>query len=134
MTVKKILNWLRSLFRKHYSFQDLKFNAHAVKADAIQAKLDLGNGLQISVVAMKDKDQSFGGLYGNASKGTYEVAVFRNDSMIPLASYDDVLGWQTKDDINKLMDNLQGDGAKDFIDNLHLAKAQHQAGANFRLS
>ena len=115
------------MFRKHYSFQDLKFNAHAVKADGVQARLDLGNGLQISVVAMKDKDQSFGGLYGNASKGTYEVAVFRNDSMIPLALYDDVLGWQTKDDINKLMDSLQGDGANNFIDDLHLAKANYQA-------
>ena len=115
------------MFRKHYSFQDLKFNAHAVKADGVQARLDLGNGLQISVVAMKDKDQSFGGLYGNASKGTYEVAVFRNDSMIPLALYDDVLGWQTKDDINKLMDSLQGDGANNLIDDLHLAKANYQA-------
>lgn len=127
MIIKKVINWLGSLFRKHYSFQDLKFNAHAVHAGGVQARLDLRNGLQISVVAMKDKDQSFGGLYGNASKGTYEVAVFRNDSMLPLASFDDVLGWQTKDDINKLMDNLQGDGAKDFINNLHLAKAKHQA-------
>ena len=111
------------------TFDDLEFKRHAVKADGVQARLDLGNGLQISVVAMKDKDQSLGGLYGNASKGTYEVAVFgNNDSMIPLASYDDVLGWQTKDDINKLMDNLQGDGANDFIDNLHLAKATWKAG------
>ena len=129
MTIKKIIKWFRSLFRKHYSFQDLKFNAHAVKADGVQARLDLGNGLQISVVAMKDKDQSFGGLYGNASKGTYEVAVFGNAySILPIASYDDVLGWQTKDDINKLMDNLQGDGANDFIDNLHLAKDNWKAG------
>ena len=127
MTIKKITNWFRSLFRKHYSFQDLKFKTHAVKAYAVQARLDLGNDLQISVVAMKDKDQSFGGLYGNASKGTYEVAVFRNDSMLPLTSYDDVLGWQTQDDINKLMDNLQGDGAKDFVDQLHLAKSKNRA-------
>ena len=61
------------------TFDDLEFKRHTVKADGVQARLDLGNGLQISVVAMKDKDQSFGGLYGNASKGTYEVAVFRND-------------------------------------------------------
>jgi len=112
------------------TFDDLEFKRHAVKAGGIQARLDLGNDLEISVVTMKDKDQSFGGLYGNASKGTYEVAVFRNDSMLPLASYDDVLGWQTKDDINKLMDNLQGDGVKAFIDDLHLAKASYQAEFN----
>lgn len=113
------------------TFEDLEFKRHAVQADGVQARLDLRNGLQISVVAMKDRDQSFGGLYGNASKGTYEVAVFGNDdSMLPLASFDDVLGWQTKDDINKLMDNLQGDGAKDFVDNLHLAKASYQAEFN----
>ena len=111
------------------TFDDLEFKRHAVKADGVQARLGLGNDLELSVVAMKDKDQSFGGLYGNASKGTYEVAVFGNNhSMIPLASYDDVLGWQTKDDINKLMDNLQGDGANDFIDNLHLAKDNWKAG------
>ena len=61
------------------TFDDLEFKRHAVKADGVQARLGLGNDLELSVVAMKDKDQSFGGLYGNASKGTYEVAVFRND-------------------------------------------------------
>jgi len=92
------------------TFDDLEFKRHAVKADAVQARLDLGNDLEISVVAMKDKDQSLGGLYGNASKGTYEVAMFHNDSMLPLAKYDDVLGWQDEIAITRLMGEAQKNG------------------------
>ena len=106
-------------------FVDLDFKAHRTTNNAIQAKLDLGNGIQISVVSHKDNEPSFGGLYGNASKGTYEVAVFHNDDFVPLSTADDVIGWQTKDDINDLMSKLQGDPDKihDFIDGLHLAKS-----------
>lgn len=111
---------------KNKTFADLDFNAHRTTNNAIQAKLDLGNGIQISVVAHKDNQPSFGGLYGDASKGTYEVAVFQNDDFVPLSAADDVLGWQTKDDINDLMSKLQGDRDKvgDFIDGLHLAKSK----------
>ena len=107
-------------------FVDLDFKAHRTTNNAIQAKLDLGNGIQISVVAHKDNQPSFGGLYGNASNGTYEVAVFHNDDFVPLSTADDVIGWQTKDDINDLMSKLQGDPDKihDFIDGLHLAKSE----------
>ena len=107
-------------------FVDLDFHAHRTTNNAIQAKLDLGNGIQISVVAHKDNQPSFGGLYGDASKGTYEVAVFQNDDFVPLSTADDVLGWQTKDDINDLMSKLQGNPDKvgDFIDGLHLAKSK----------
>ena len=76
------------------TFSDLEFSVHANHADGIQARLDLGNGFEISVVSMKNKEKQYGGLYGNASQGTYEVAMFHNDSMLPLASFDDVLGWQ----------------------------------------
>ena len=111
---------------KNKTFTDLDFHAHRTTRNAIQAKLDLGNRIQISVVSHKDNEPSFGGLYGNASNGTYEVAVFQNDDFVPLSTADDVIGWQTKDDINDLMSKLQGDPDKvgDFIDSLHLAKSE----------
>ena len=107
-------------------FVDLDFNAHRTTNNAIQAKLDLGNGIQISVVSHKDKQPSFGGLYGDASNGTYEVAVFQGNDFVPLNTCDDVIGWQTKDDINDLMSKLQGDIDKvgNFIDSLHLARSE----------
>jgi len=111
---------------KNKTFTDLDFHAHRTTRNAIQAKLDLGNRIQISVVSHKDNEPSFGGLYGNASNGTYEVAVFQDDDFVPLSTADDVIGWQTKDDINDLMSKLQGDPDKvgDFIDGLHLAKSE----------
>ena len=110
-------------------FVDLDFNAHRTTNNAIQAKLDLGNGIEISVVAHKDKKPSFGGLYGDASNGTYEVAVFHNNDFVPLSVADDVIGWQTKDDINDLMDKLQGNADKvnGVIDGLHLAKSKFRS-------
>jgi hypothetical protein len=110
-------------------FVDLDFNAHRTTSNAIQAKLDLDNGIEISVVAHKDKQPSSGGLYGNASNGTYEVAVFHNDDFVPLSVADDVIGWQTKDDINDLMSKLQGNADKvhGVIDGLHLAKSKFRA-------
>jgi len=111
---------------KNKTFADLDFHAHRTTDNAIQARLDLPNGIQISVVSHKDKQPQFGGLYGDASKGTYEVAVFRNDTMLPLSPSDDVRGWQTEDDLNELMGNLQGDREKifDFVDGLHLARSE----------
>ena len=90
------------------TFSDLVFNDHANNPDGIQAIMSLGNDLNISVVSMKSKGTQYGGLYGDASNGTYEVAVFHNDSMLPLSPFDDVLGWQTEEDLNELMASLQG--------------------------
>ncbi|MBO89033.1 MAG: hypothetical protein CMP14_05885 [Rickettsiales bacterium] len=104
--------------QKVRTFSDLEFNDHANVPNGVQAKLDLGNGFEISVVSMKDKEQQFGGLYGNASKGTYEVAMFLNGSMLPLAKYDDVLGWQTPVDITRLMREAQTNGVA-WVDLLH---------------
>ena len=111
---------------KNKTFNDLDFNAHRTTNNAIRATLDLGNVIQISVVAHKDNQPSFGGLYGDASKGTYEVAVFQANDFVPINTCDAVLGWQTKDDINDLMSKLQGDIDKvgDFIDSLHLPKSE----------
>ena len=75
------------------TFNDLVFNPHANVPNGIQAKLNLGNDIEISVVSMRERDGEYGGLYGDASEGTYEVAVFRFNDMLPLRAFDDVLGW-----------------------------------------
>ena len=90
------------------NFNDLVFTDHANNPDGVQAILSVGNDLNISVVSMKNSNTQYGGLYGDASNGTYEVAVFHNDSMLPLSPWDDVLGWQTEDELNELMASLQG--------------------------
>jgi len=104
------------------NFNDLIFNDHANNPNGVQAKLDLGNNTQISVVSMKDKETEFGGLYGSVKAGTYEVAVFHNESMVPLSPWDDVIGWQTEDEISELMANLQGDFKAQFIANLYISR------------
>jgi hypothetical protein len=105
------------------TFTDLDFHAHRTTDNAIQARLDLDHGIEISVVSHTDSGNS---LYGNVSKGTYEVAVFRKNQMLPLSTSDDVLGWQANSDIDALMGNLQGDldSVCEFIDALRLAKSE----------
>tara|TARA_Y100000310_G_scaffold34832_1_gene32981 strand:+ start:346 stop:762 length:417 start_codon:yes stop_codon:yes gene_type:complete len=133
MTIKNFINWfiakIQSIFSKTLGFGDLVFNAHANVNGGVQAKLDLGNNIEISVVSMKGEPQEFGGLYGNVSEGTYEVAIFHNDSMQPLSPWDDVIGWQTKAEITELMGKLQGkpQNIHSFIDQLHLAKSEKRS-------
>ena len=112
------------------TFSDLEFNDHPNNPDGIQAILSLGNNLSISVVSMKGKETEFGSLYGSVLAGTYEVAVFHNGSMIPLSPFDDVLGWQTEDDLNKLMANLQGYFRAQFIANLYIERDEARADLN----
>ena len=113
----------------HKTFDHLVFKDHANTDNAVQARLDLGNHLEISVVSMKDKETEFGGLYGNVTAGTYEVAVFHNNSMQPLSPWDDVIGWQTEAEITELMANLQGRQADvaGFIEQLHLTRSESRA-------
>ena len=105
------------------TFSDLKFADHANVNGGVQATLNLGNDLEASVVSMKKKER-FGGLYGNATEGTYEVAVFRGGSMLPLNATDDVRGWQTEDELNKLFAQLQGDDFQQVIDAMEEAKKE----------
>ena len=109
------------------TFNDLVFNPHANVANGIQAMLDLGNDIKISIVSMKERDGQYGGLYGDASEGTYEVAVFRNDDMLPLSPFDDVIGWQTEEEVTELMANLQGDLYAQFIANLYITRDESRA-------
>ena len=126
MTIKEYIT--RKSFQPK-TFSDLVFNAHANTPNGVQAKLDLGNNTQISVVSMTKREGEFGGLYGDVSAGTYEVGVFHNDSMTPLSPWDDVIGWQTEDEVTELMANLQGRQADvaGFIDQLHLTRSESRA-------
>ena len=96
--------------RKTNTFNDLNFKDHSHVEGGIQAKMDLGDGFEISVVSMKESERPFGGLYGNASAGTYEVAVFYKNDMTPLAKYDDVIGWQDEVAVTRLMKEVQQNG------------------------
>jgi hypothetical protein len=107
---------------KNRTFADLTFHAHANVSNGVQAKLDLGNDIAISVVSMKKREGEYSGLYGDVSEGTYEVAVFHNNDMLPLSPYDDVVGWQSEAEVTELMSELQGkpEDIHAFISQLHL--------------
>jgi hypothetical protein len=50
--------------------------------------------------------------YGN-HPNTYEVAVFnQRGDFVPLQPFDDVLGWQDRMQVSKLMSQFQQDGVK----------------------
>ena len=119
MTIKEYIT--RKSFQPK-TFSDLVFNAHANVNNGVQAKLDLGNGLEISVVSMKKREGEYGGLYGDVTEGTYEVAVFRDNEMLPLNATDDVRGWQTEDELTELMANLQKKSYQAFIANLYISR------------
>ena len=106
------------------NFNDLVFNPHANVSNGVQASLDLGNDLTISVVSMTHRVGEYGGLYGDVTEGTYEVAVFQSNNMLPLNATDDVRGWQTEDELNELMYSLQGNAVEvaHFIDELYAKK------------
>lgn len=101
-------------------FSDLDFKPHRY-ADGVQAKLDFGNGLEISVVANNDGGS---GLYGKVSDNLYEVAIFSfDDGMIPLSPSDDVVGWQSPQQISRLMAKAQSEGSV-WVDELKEEKAE----------
>jgi hypothetical protein len=89
------------------TFDDLKFEVHPVTKKGIRATLELKPGVFISVVAGE-------GMYSTSREGvraactkvedasSFEVAII--DENLPEDEQEwDVTGWQTRDDINKLM-------------------------------
>jgi hypothetical protein len=79
------------------TFNDIKFKLHPNGMGGILGQLELGNGYKISVVG------GGRGLYGDGKK-TFEVAVFdRMGEMIMLSENDQVLGWQTMDQVNEII-------------------------------
>jgi len=101
-------------------FNDLDFQPHRGADDAVQARLDLGNGLSISVIVGKDGRR---GLYGSVEENLYEVAIFDKNGMIPLSPSDDVVGWQSPDQVSILMAKAQVEGSV-WVDELIEDKAK----------
>lgn len=102
-------------------FDDLDFKPHAGNPkDAVQARLDFGNGLEISVVAGIDGRQ---GSYGNLEEDLYEVAIFDKNGMIPLSPSDDVVGWQSPAQVSYLMAKAQNEGSI-WVDELIADKSE----------
>jgi hypothetical protein len=90
------------------TFDDLTFNPHPSAKDlGIQASMTFDNGYAISAVSNVDGGSSF---YGN-HPDTYEVAIFnQRGDFVPLQICDDVLGWQDRMQVSKLMSQFQQDG------------------------
>jgi len=101
-------------------FNDLDFKPHRGTNGAVQATLDFGNGLSISVVAGKDGRR---GLYGSVEEDLYEVAIFDKNGMIPLSPSDDVVGWQSPAQVSILMAKAQVEGSV-WVDELIEEKAE----------
>lgn len=84
------------------TFDDLEFSPHPNGLGGKIAQMDLGNGYKISVVG------GGRGLYGDGET-TFEVAMFnRMGEMITLGENDQVLGWQTIDEINEIIKKFDG--------------------------
>lgn len=90
------------------TFKDIKFEAHKVGKGAIQGLLILDNGIELSVVAGE-------GMYSTGKGGvreainkvedasSFEVAIFDQAGNFIGADNDLVLGWQSREDIDKLI-------------------------------
>jgi len=90
------------------NFDDLNFTYD----DSIRrwsASLTLDNGYQFSVISGID-DGAFQPFYGRYPD-TFEVAVFNEDgNFVPLGAYDDVLGWQDRNQVSSLIRQFEMDG------------------------
>ena len=82
-------------------FEDIKWKQHRVGKGSIQGLLMLDNGIELSVVAgptMYSLPKDAGNSPDDFDK--FEVAIFDKDGEF---MDDDVLGWQSREDINKLI-------------------------------
>ena len=86
------------------TFDDLEF---VVREDGSQQSLLELGGLTISVVF--GQPTSGFRTYSDTESNLYEVAAFLGNDMVPLQVSDDVLGWQSVDQINQLMTDMQTD-------------------------
>lgn len=91
-------------------FKDLEFNYNPQNG-GVTARLGLDNGYVVSVVSNKGKRSTYGGFYGDVDEGTYEIAIFdKEGEFFRLHEWDDVLGWQTPEEIDALMIKAQSKG------------------------
>jgi len=90
------------------TFKDITFKQHQVDKEAIQGLLTLDNGIEFSVVAGKGMySTGKGGVREAVNKvehaSSFEVAVFDQAGNFIGADNDLVLGWQSREDIDKLI-------------------------------
>ena len=94
------------------TFADLDFTADSDDLKTIRARLQLGDYM-VSVVTSLGVNRGFS--YGTLPSLTFEVAVFdAKGDFVPLSVADDVLGWQSMDQLNYLMAKLQADDVEDW--------------------
>ena len=97
------------------NFSDLDFSADSDDLKTIRARLQLGD-YTVSVVTSLGVNRGFS--YGTLPSQTFEVAVFdAKGDFVPLSVADDVLGWQSMDQLNYLMAQLQADDVEVWIAN-----------------
>lgn len=95
------------------NFSNLDFSADSDDLKTIRARLQLGDYM-VSVVTSLGVNRGFS--YGTLPSQTFEVAVFdAKGDFVPLSVADDVLGWQSLDQLNHLMAQLQADNVKDWV-------------------
>ena len=95
------------------TFADLDFTADSDDLKTIRARLQLGD-YTVSVVTSLGVERGFS--YGTLPSLTFEVAVFDyKGDFVPLSVADDVLGWQSMDQLNYLMAKLQADDVEDWV-------------------
>jgi hypothetical protein len=83
------------------TFDDLVFKPRPIGRGAVQAKLDLGNDIEVSVVGGD-------GFYGNG-KTSFEVAAFYKTlgKFVEFPDGDNVSGWNTKEEVTKIINYLE---------------------------
>ena len=95
---------VRNGFRRPKSFKDIKWKQHRIGKGSIQGLLMLDNGIEFSVVAgptMYSLPRDAGNSPNDFDK--FEVAIIGPDSHFISSEEGDVLGWQSRSDINKLI-------------------------------
>lgn len=83
------------------TFDDLIFKPHAIGRGAVQARMDLGNDIEVSVVGGP-------GLYGNGTT-SFEVAGWYKTlkRFVPLEDGQDVSGYNSKEEVTKIINKLE---------------------------
>lgn len=83
------------------TFDDLVFKPHKAGGGAVQAILDLGNDIEVSVVGGN-------GMYGNG-KTSFEVAAYYKTlgKFVELPDGDETSGWNTKEEVTKIINYLE---------------------------
>jgi hypothetical protein len=78
----------------------IEFQKHVMVEGGLQGQIKLSNGVTVSVVAGPR-------LYGDIDDDTWEVAAWKEDGVwLRLAEYDDVVGWQTREQVNEIICRL----------------------------